>query len=165
MTEVKGRTISQSVGKNVRRVVNASHSPAIINPGRFAEWNSIYAFFGGSNHSICALKWAIKISKLANVPIKVLTELEAGKKKSDYEKLALEGGISPESLVDWQVRQDESLVEIFNTIPRESMIVMGAYGSRKFRSSLFGSKTELALSINANLLMLVGESADSPIMD
>lgn len=49
-----------------------------------------------------------------------------------------------------------------NQIPRDSLIVMGAYGHRNIRATLFGSKTELVLKNNADLLMLVGEKCKNP---
>jgi hypothetical protein len=161
MTEPKGKLFSQSIGSGVRRVVKASTAPAIIGPGRFADWESIHVFFGGSEHSLKALRWAQLIGKEAGVPVNVITMIEADKSQDDYKSIVKKGSVSPIG-ISWEFVQNKSPIEVFNFINRKSLVIMGAYGSNKIRRSLFGSKTEMALSINANLLMLVGEKAIPP---
>ncbi len=162
MTEAKGKILPQAVGKGVRSLVNVSPAPAIIGPGRFAEWNAVHAFFGGSTHSIRALRWAIRIANLAQVPLYVSSLCEGKNKQSQYEKLLHKEGISADSFAEWKFWQDKSFIEMLNQIPRDSLNVMGAYGHHSIRSTLFGSKTELVLRNTANLLMLVGARCKNP---
>lgn len=162
MTEPKGKLLSQSIGAGVRSLVNESPVPAIIGPGRFAEWNAVHTFFGGSTHSIRALKWAIKISSLAQVPLYVSSLCEGKNKQVQYENLLKKAAIPTDSFSEWKFWHEKSFIEMLNMVSRNSLIVMGAYGHHKIRSKLFGSKTELVLRNAANMLMLVGARCKNP---
>lgn len=162
MTEAKGKILPQAIGKGVRSLVNVSPAPAIIGPGRFAEWNNIHVFFGGSSHAIRALKWAVRIANLAQVPLYVSSLCEGKRKQSQYEQLLNTEGISSNSFADWKFYHDQSFIEMLNQISRDSLNVMGAYGHHSIRSTLFGSKTELVLRNTANVLMLVGARCKNP---
>ena len=162
MTEARGGLVSSSLGSGVRRLIKMSPVPAIIGPGRFAEWSSVRVFFGGSEHALRALKWAQAISSLADFPLTVCTLVEEDREEQDYRRIMEEAGIDTASFQEWLFYRRASLIDVLNETPRDSLLVMGAYGHSKIKARLFGSKTELVLKNNANLLMLVGEACRNP---
>jgi nucleotide-binding universal stress UspA family protein len=160
MTERRGPTI---IGSTVRKLIKASHAPALVSPGRFHDWEEILVLFGGSEYSLRALRWAVTISKRRNFPVKVLTLIEGDRKQEYYQKIAKDNRIDLSDINDWIVIDAKSTESILRFLPRTSMIVMGAYGSSRIRASIFGSATELVLNNVANLLFLVGEKCNSPM--
>jgi nucleotide-binding universal stress UspA family protein len=159
MTERRGPTI---IGSTVRKLIKASHAPALVSPGRFHDWREILVLFGGSEYSIRALRWAVTISKRCDFPVKILTLLEADRQRDDYEKIFSDNRIALSEINDWIIIDAKSKESILRYLPRASMIIMGAYGSSRFRASIFGSTTELVLNNVANLLFLVGEKCNAP---
>jgi len=162
MTETKGGLLGFSIGSGVRSLVKASHAPAIIGPRRFAEWFRIWVFFGGSRHSIKALKWGAIIARRLHYPLTVVTLLEGDKNESFYRNLLHECGCDETSFHEWKFWKDEPFINVMNQIPRDALVIMGAYGHKAIRAKIMGSKTEMIVKNNANLLMLIGENCREP---
>ena len=162
MIEQQGRLNLAAVGSGVRQLVKNSHAPAIIAPGRFHDWSDILVLFGGSSYSVTALKWGIELAKQTALPLKVLTIVEKGKNRDDYEKSLRnefkDDGTAPE----WQLMASSSKTSLLDEIERSSLVVMGAYGHGRIRSRLFGSTTELVQRNTANLIMLIGQNCRLP---
>ena len=165
MAESKSGIISSGLGSAVKNLIKASSAPAIVGPGRFAKWSHIQVFFGGSVHSVKALRWALVLSRQINCPLYVSTFLEGKKDRDYYEDLLKEEGLKSREFTDWAFFSQKSMIEVLNETPRDALLVMGAYGHHPIRARFFGSKTEMVIKNNANLLMFVGEHSRNPVIE
>ncbi|MFQ5750429.1 MAG: hypothetical protein ACE5HI_00410 [bacterium] len=162
MVERQGRIHLAAMGTGIRQIVKNAPTPALISPGRFHDWNEMVVLFGGSEFSITALKWALAISKQVSVPLNLITLSENKHEQSYYEKIVQDSQIDLGQVNDWRFIESNSVLLLLDEIPREAMIVMGAYGQGRIISKLFGSKTELIQRNTANLTMLIGENCRPP---
>ncbi|MFQ5604888.1 MAG: universal stress protein [bacterium] len=162
MVERQGRMQLSAIGAGIRQIVKSTPTPALLSPGRFHDWQEILVLFGGSDFSISALKWALLISRHANLAVNMLTLLEEGRELSDYERILEEQQIDRAGIGQWNCLPAGSVVTLLEAIPRDALIAMGAYGHGRVLEKLFGSTTELIQKNTANLLMLVGENGLSP---
>ena len=164
MTEIKTGLRGSSIGPSVRRLVKASHAPALISPARFVDWNGIHVFFGGSHHAEKALRWALSLGAAAKMPVHVTTLLE-NKNEAYYRDKLAKSNIDADRLASWTFWREESLLAALYNVDRNQLIVMGAYGGSRIRMRLFGSTTEMILKNTANPLLLVGERCLEPKED
>ncbi len=162
MAENRGGFLGTAIGRGVRSLIKASGAPAIIGPGRFAEWNRIWAFYGGSQHALKALKWAVVLAHRLNYQLVVNTVLENDRPESYYRQLLSENGLSEVDFTEWRFWPKQPFINVMNQIPRDALIIIGAYGHGAIRERLMGSKTEMIIHNNANLLMLIGENCQEP---
>ncbi len=149
------------VGTGVRHLVKASHTPALVAPGRFHDWRNVVVLFGGSAFSVTALRWGETVAKLAGVPLQLLTRVDGKTSPAAYEAaLAAQGLAAAKYRWDWF--EDPAPEAVLDHIRRTALIVMGAYGHGRILARVFGSTTELVLRNTANLILLVGEHARPP---
>jgi len=160
MTEAKKGLRRSVIGPGVRRLVKASHAPALISPNRFVDWSGIHLFYGGSTFSEKALRWALQMAEVSKKPLYVTTVLEKHSETYHRQKLAKKNiPINKFNSWDWQ---KENLFEALYHVNRNHLIVMGAYGKRGLKKRLLGGTTEMALKNTANPLLLVGERCSEP---
>jgi len=151
-----------SLGSGVRKLVKSATVPALIAPGRFHDWREVLVLFGGSRFSVVALRWGMAISRESGLPLRLLTLAGRQVSKRTCEEILSKNKLRPDDFKQWDILETEEPVSILDAIPRESMLVMGAYGHSGIRARLFGSTTELIQKNSANLIMLVGESCSPP---
>jgi nucleotide-binding universal stress UspA family protein len=146
------------LGPRVRAVVRAAPFPVLLPTPVFKPWHSVVACFGGSENSLRAISRALQLSKSAQVPLSLFTHAE-GQSREDYEKL-LEGSEVHDKIVsgevEWTFSDSGALAESLFDIPRDTLVVSGAYGAGVVREALFGSKLEAIQTEVPNNLLVVG---------
>jgi len=162
MVEQQGRLNLAAVGSGVRQLVKHSHAPAIIAPGRFHDWSDILVLFGGSAYSVAALKWGVELAKQTTLPLRVLTIVEKGKGREDYEMILRKEVGDGTAASQCKFMESSTKTSLLDEIERSSLVVMGAYGHGQIRSRFFGSTTELVQRNTANLIMLIGQNCRLP---
>jgi hypothetical protein len=148
------------IGQKVRRIINSARFPVLMPSPVFKQWKSLVVMFGGSENALTALRFGIWISQKAGLPLKVLTHLE--KDETYYRERIRKAGIENQmgaDALDWEMLNGGSFEESLYAIPHDSLVLMGAYGRRRVRKALFGSKLEKAQSVLCNNLLLTGPAA------
>ncbi|HHQ49000.1 MAG TPA: universal stress protein [Acidobacteria bacterium] len=125
------------------------------------EWNSVTVFFAGSKHALRALLWARTIAQSADIPIRVITHDQAGAARA-AEKALKNANLLEELAPHWQVTDAPSFTSLLWEVPRESLVVAGAFGRSGVKAQLLGSRTEAILAHLPNPLFLVGPAAPGP---
>jgi nucleotide-binding universal stress UspA family protein len=148
------------IGQKVRRIIGSARFPVLMPSPVFKQWESLVVMFGGSDNSLKALRFGLWISRKAGLPLTVLTHLE---KKEDYyrDKIRL-GGLEKEVETvasKWEMLDHGSFEENLYAIPHDALVLMGAYGGRRIRKALFGSKLEKAQTNLCNNLLITGPAA------
>jgi hypothetical protein len=164
MTELKKGLTGSNIGPGVRRLIKASHAPALISPNRFVDWSSIHLFFGGSRHAEKALRWALLLSRESKKPLHLTTLLEK-KNESFYRDKIKKMNILPGRIASWTFWEQDSLFDALFKVERDQLIVMGAYGKSGLKKRLLGGTTEMVLRNSANPLLLVGENCSEPQLE
>lgn len=146
------------IGPRVRWIVKSAHFPVLITSPNYKKWISISIFFGGSANALNAIKLALRISRTANMPLDVFTQL--GKKSPDYYKQIiknkdLEDALN-QNLRKWYFFDKGNFEENLYNVPHNSLVIVGAYGHGLIKEMLFGSKMEKIQSIISNNLLIVG---------
>ncbi len=158
MSERSSKIRFGHLGPRVRAIVRAAPFPVLLPTPVFKPWKCIVACFGGSENSIRAISRARLLSRRAKVPLLLFTHDE-GKGRAEYEKL-LEGDEVLEEVrsgeVEWLFAETKNLTESLFDIPRDALVVSGAYGAGVVREALFGSKLEAIQTEVPNNLLVVG---------
>jgi len=149
------------LGSRVRRLVRSAPFPLLIPTAPHIPWNSVTVFFAGSQHAVRALLWARVIAESAGLPIQIITHDEPGAAR-DAER-ALESNDLLESLGPrWKVVDSPSFTSLLWEVPRESLVVAGAFGRTGVKAQILGSRTEAMIAHLPNPLFLVGPAAPGP---
>ena len=158
------------IGPKVRRIINAAHFPILMPSALFKEWQSITAFFGGSENSVKALKLGLHLSRMAGIPLDIFTHAgkcskKGSKSKETFIKILKKAGL--EKIVDDKVRQwyffDEGKFEHnLYSVPHNALAVLGAYGHGVVQDVLFGSTMEMIQTVLPNTLLIAGPNYTLP---
>lgn len=158
MSELSSRVHLGHIGPRVRSIVLGAPFPVLLPTSVFKPWESVVACYGGSQNSLRALILARRLARHASFPLRVFTWAD-GHARSEYEKALEEADqrrIVAEDASEWLFVETPSLEQALYEIPREALIVAGAYGHGPLREALFGSKPEKIQSEVPNNLLLVG---------
>jgi hypothetical protein len=148
-----------NIGPKVRNIVKAATFPILLTSPVFKEWHSITVFFGGSSNALNALRLGLRISESSGMPLNIVTQLEKGNTRSDYEKMVKGHNMGDRlnhCLDKWIFFDKGKFEENLYDVPHDSLVVLGAYGHGLIRDILFGSKMELIHSTIYNNLLIVG---------
>jgi len=159
MVERKGPI---SIGSGVRKLVKSATASALIAPGRFHDWREVLVLFGGSQYSAVALQWGLAVSRESGLPLRLLTASDKQTSRAMCEDALRQYNLPADVFQNWIFVESGSAVSILDKIPRDAMLMMGAYGHSGIRARLFGSTTELIQKNTANLIMLIGENCPAP---
>jgi nucleotide-binding universal stress UspA family protein len=161
MTQVVKGLRGSTIGPAVRRLIKASHAPALICQSRFVDWQAIRVFFGGSRHAEKALLWAHWLSLKSQKPIHLTTLLED--KDEDYYRGKMKKRFNSLTIWEsWDFWPKDKFYDALFSVERDELLVMGAYGKSGLKKRLLGSTTELMLKNTPNPLLLVGERCKEP---
>lgn len=158
MSEHSSRIRFGHLGPRVRAIVQTAPYPVLLPTPVFKPWNEMVACYGGSDNSLRAVLAARGIARAARVPLSLFT-LAEGKAREWYEKpLEREGLLEAvrSGEIAWRFVESESLAESLYDVPREALVVAGAYGHGVVREALFGSKLEIIQTEVPNNLMIAG---------
>jgi len=161
VTEPQKGLIGSHLGPGVRRLVKASHAPALISSGRFVDWDGINVFFGGSKYAEKALRWALMLSRESGIPLYLTTLLEE-KSETYYREKVESLGVEQAHIESWTFWPGEDVIDALFNVGRRQLVALGAYGKMGLKKRLLGSTTELVLRNSANPLFLVGEQCREP---
>lgn len=145
------------IGPRVRRIVNSAHFPVLITSAVFRPWNSITVCFGGSSNAVNAFKLGVRIARLSGLPLDIFTHAEESKRK--YEQILSNNNLEDtfsESVREWILRESRSLEENLYDIPRNALVVLGAYGHGLIKDIVFGNTVERIQAVIPNNLLMVG---------
>lgn len=158
MSEITSRIRFGHLGPRVRAIVRMAPFPVLLPTPVFKPWGRVIACYGGSAISIRAIEHARLVSRRAEVPMLLFTHDE-GPGRSGYEEM-LEGTEIQEKVrsgeVEWIFSAGKNLAESLYDIPRDALVVSGAYGAGVVREALFGSKLEALQTEVPNNLLVVG---------
>jgi len=158
MSERSSKIRFGHLGPRVRAIVRAASFPVLLPTPVFKPWNRVVACFGGSENSVRAVLRARAVSRAADVPLLLFTHA-GGEGRESYEKpLAAAGllGAVRAGKIDWIFDERSSLAESLFEIPRDALVVAGAYGHGTVREAFFGSKLEAIQTEVPNNLLVVG---------
>lgn len=147
------------IGSRVRRIVRSAKFPVLIPSTAFKPWKSVTVFFGGSENAVNALRQGFQVARQAGVPLDLVTQLEGGMKKADYETVldgAGLGGLVADQVRDWHLFSEGKFEENLFTVPHDALLVMGAFGHGLIRDVIFGSKMEKIQSVMPNSMLIAG---------
>ena len=148
------------IGKKVRRIIQNANFPVLMPSPVFKQWKSLVVMFGGSDNALTALRFGLWMARKSDLPLKVLTHLE---KDEDYYRGRIrKAGMETEmeaGVASWEMLGNGSFEEHLHAIPHDALVLMGAYGRRRIRKTLFGSKLEKAQSMLCNNLLITGPAA------
>ncbi|NOX55035.1 MAG: universal stress protein [Planctomycetes bacterium] len=148
------------IGRRVRALVKASDFPIFIASPCERPWQSIAAFFGGSDLGLRAVRQGLSLAEQASVPLSVFTQLEDATERECREKLEKSGVMERMSQLraDWVIWRNGSMEANLYDVPRDALVVAGAAGDSAMHELLFGSKLELIQRTLPNPLVIVGPS-------
>jgi len=158
MSEVSSRIRFGHLGPRVRAIVRMAPFPILLPTPVFKPWGRVVACFGGSELSIRSIDHARLVSRRAAVPLSLFTHDE-GPGRTGYEELLAGTEILEEvrsGKVEWIFSEGKSLVESLYDVPRDALVVCGAYGAGVVKEALFGSKLEALQTEVPNNLLVVG---------
>lgn len=157
LSDLSPRIRIGQLGPKVRTIVTAATFPVLIPSPVYHEWDSITAYFDGTDVSRNAVLAARRLREETDLPLRLFTFLEK-RPRSFYEKaLAADERIAGvRTSAEWIVSEAPEFGEATYEIPPDSLVVYGAFGGGLMRELLFGSR---AVEIQAHLpnnLLLVG---------
>lgn len=150
-----------TLGSRVRRLVRSAPFPLLIPTAPHLGWSRVTAFFAGSKHALRALLWARDIASNAGVPLEILTHAERGAVRQ-AERALKESGLEESLGPHWRVLEAPAFTSLLWEVPRESLVVAGAFGRSGVKAQFLGSRTEAMLAHLPNPLFLVGPAAPAP---
>jgi hypothetical protein len=157
------------IGPRVRALAKQAPFPILIPSMTYKPWNSVTAFFGGSQLGATAVKYAMAIARLANVPLRVHTQFVGITESECKDALAKTGALHNAALADveWRTYAKGSFEENLYEVDHDSLIVAGAAGHHIIKELVFGSKLEIIQSVLPNSLVVVGPECsieESPLV-
>lgn len=150
-----------SLGSRVRRLLRSAPFPFFLPTVPHLGWSSVTVFFAGSKHAVRALEWARTLARHAGLPLQVITHTESGAVAA-AEAALRSAGLLEELQPHWRVVDAPSFTSLLWEVPRESLVVAGAFGRSGVKAQLLGSRTEAMLAHLPNPLFLVGPAAPGP---
>jgi len=152
------------LGPKVRGLVKSATFPVFIPALAYKEWNSVTAFFGGSDLGALAVKVALAFSKKANVPVSLHTQLDGITRDKCETSLASAGILDDVKGKDisWRLYDTGELAENLYDVPHDSLVVVGAAGYNVITELVFGSTLEVIQSTLPNPLVVVGPRCKTP---
>ncbi len=164
MSERSTRIRFGHLGPGVRAIVQAAPFPVLLPTPVFKPWHSVVACFGGSDNSIRAAHLARDLARDAKLSFSLFTFAE-GKSRGFYEEPLDRAGLLDSvrsGETEWRFVESGSLPDRLFEIPRDSLVVAGAYGHGAVRETLFGSKLETIQTEVPNNLLVVGPEVAGP---
>ncbi len=145
------------IGQKVRRIIQSARFPVLMPSPVFKPWQSLVVMFGGSDNSLTALRFGLWMARKSELPLKILTHLEAGEDTylDRVRKAGLEMDVE-KTATNWQMLNHGSFEENLYAIPHDALVLMGAYGRGRIRKAFFGSKLEKSQSMLCNNLLITG---------
>lgn len=151
------------IGAKVRQIVNTASFPVLITSPVFKPWENVTVLFGGSDSSINSLRLGIHLAQRTGLPLNMLTHLEED--LSFYQNAIDAGGLTHEvkqSVTCWHQFENGRFEEHLYAVPHNSLVIVGAYGHRKIKGLLFGSKLEKIQATLTNSLLIAGPRVRIP---
>ena len=148
------------IGSRVRAIVKQAHFPILIPAASFKRWDRVVCFFGGSANSLIALRCARDISRRAEAPLTIFTQIEGERdayaQQLERVDLTEDGEVGQ---VEWLFFEDSDLRENLYAVHSDALVVAGAHGHGVARDLVFGSKLELIQSELPNPMLIAGPNA------
>ena len=161
MSEPSRRVHFGTLGPRVRSIVQNATFPALLPTSIYKPWTRVTCCYGGSRNASRALAVARGIHERAGGPLRLLTFAE-GKKRAHYEQaLERDGVLSAieSGDIEWRLSEDRNPAIDYYSIDRDTLVVLGAYGARGIKRSLFGGTLERIQAAVPNNLIVVGPNA------
>lgn len=164
ISEKSGRIGLGHIGPKVRSLVRHAPFPVFIPSMCFTRWESVTAFFGGSELGTIAVKEGMALARLARVPLTIHTQLDGITREECEGSLSAAGilGDVSSSDIEWQVFDTGDFEENLYAVRQGSLVVVGAAGHRLMAELVFGSKLETIQQTLANPLVVVGPDCRTP---
>ena len=158
MSELTSKIRFGHLGPRVRAIVRAAPFPVLLPTPVFKPWSRVVACYGGSENSVRAVLRARAISEAAGVPLALFTHAGGEPRESFETPLATAGllGTIRSGGIEWIFSEIPALAEGLFEIPRDALVVAGAYGHGAVREAFFGSKLEAIQTEVPNNLLVVG---------
>ena len=135
------------LGSTAQAVVRHSGKPVLVTPEHFREINNIALAYDGSVPAQNALTLAAELSARASWPLSVviITEDQAlGAKLSEEARDLLNTTSVAHTLLILKGKEDKEILK-FTREGAVDLLVMGAYGHKRFRDILLGSTTSAVI--------------------
>ena len=161
ISEISSKIGMGHIGPKVRKLVQHATFPILMPTPVYKEWNRIVAFFGGSKHSVEAVKAALAIKRASGLPLQLFTKAEKRRPQSYYEGLLEKAGLLEtlrQESDEWLFYSKGHFKSLLFDVPTGALAVAGAYGHghRGLKDILFGGKMESIQSILPNNMVIVG---------
>jgi len=146
------------IGPKVRNIIKNASFPVFIPTPVYKEWKSIAVFFGGSQNAANAVKLGLQISRCADFPLRLFTQVKK-RPQSHYRKILQENDLLDEiesDAVEWAFFQKGKFRENLFAVPHHSLVLVGAYGHGAIKEAIFGSMMEEIQTVLPNNMLIVG---------
>jgi len=157
-SDLSGKFHLGHIGTEVRTIIKHAEFPILIPTPIYKEWKRIIVFFGGSINKVKALRLGIRLQLLSGAPMMLFTYAEK-KPKTYYEEILEEhnvlSGIQSGG-VEWLFAEKGHFKEVLYDVPRDGLIVAGAYGHGLIKEVLFGDLMEEMHALLPNNMLIVG---------
>ena len=144
------------LGSTAQAVVRHSGKPVLVTPEHFREIKNMALAFDGSAPAQNALKLAAELSTRASWPLSVviITDDQAlGAKLSEMAQELLKTTPVDHTLIILKGKEDKEILR-FTREGTVDLLVMGAYGHKRFREILLGSTTSAVIRKSAIPVLL-----------
>lgn len=158
MSDMSSKIGLSYIGPKVRSIIKHASFPVLLTTSVFKEWKNVTVFFGGSTNAGKATRVGVEIARVSGFPILLFTQAE-GKPISFYEEeLDKRGLLQPlkDMNFNWLFFEKGDININLYEVPRDSLLVAGAYGHGPIKDVFFGSKLELIQSYLPNNILVVG---------
>lgn len=142
------------IGSKVRKIVQMASFPIFLPTAVFKPWTRLAVLYGGSDNAAGALRLACEIRRRTNTPLQVFSQGA----RSELAARLLEQGFSKEQIEDfeWIFFAAGDIAPQLYMLPHDALVLLGAYGNRGIRETLFGSTMEKVQAGVPNSLLVVG---------
>ena len=148
-----------NIGSKVRAILKQAPFAVRIPSQSFKKWKSVAVLFGGSESSVKALRLAVKVAEISDLPLDMFTQSENNNDRAHYRKIITEHLLDDRidaALRHWYLYDRGDFMENLYDIPHDALIVMGIYGHGTIKDMLLGSTAENVQSTFPNSLLLAG---------
>lgn len=153
------------IGPKVRDIVKHACFPVFMPCTCFKPWNSVAAFFGGSELGSRVVGQAVSVAQRSGVPMTLYTQLNGTTRESCERRIA-ETGLDrtlEEINCRWIFFESGTLEENLYEVPFDSLAVVGAAGDLLVRELVFGSKLETIQNTLPNPILVVGPACKKTV--
>jgi len=153
------------IGPRVRRIIQVASFPVFVPSPVYKQWNSLAVMFGGSSNAVNALRLAVTLSQLVDLPVDLFSHVKGRKqRREDLEEILESAGLTDAMSThvrSWRFLESRSVEEGLYDVPHDALVLMGAYGHGLVKELLFGSFMETVQGTMPNSLLVVGPNCNS----